>query len=156
MSPQVKNAFDKTLRDRDFNGNNTDLNDSEFLVVESHQVDADQRKIPGNGRIDQGVDDRGTFTFDAQDGTPDPIEGDARVIVEDSNGNRTTFIREDTLSDLRAGVRMGKGGQRGTESTIIGATEDQFIKVAVRSAQGSVTYNASNSTIRMPIRQQNL
>lgn len=152
---QIKTEYQRTLRANDFD-NTTDasLDTSSFKQIAEFVVPAGQRVFVGNGKLTDGIDDRGTFVFTASDGT-NKLDGQVRVVLSDANAVEQDFLREDINNDLESGVNVGKGGKTGVPSKdgrpLRFVTQDESIKIEMAMDTTSATLSWSDSSIEFPV-----
>lgn len=157
---RVISEYIKTLIQSEFDTHaDVQVNASNDTVIAEHRIPTKQRWFIGNGAILDGVDTRGTFTTVLKETTPGDVDnGVLQLRIADANKLRSNFIREDRITDVDSGVKLGKGGKIGNERSLMFASEDEYIQVTCRLDAGetAVTYDASASTIKLPITIQAL
>ena len=141
----------KTLKISDFTMASTvDVLASGYNDVAVYQVPVRQRIFVGNGRINLGVDDRGTLKVDLQTSAPANIPGVSRLLYRDANGLKSDFLREDISIDATAGVKVGIGGKTGNEGKITFAPQYDFIVIQYQSESDAVV-SKDDSVIYLPV-----
>lgn len=152
---KVLSEYIKTLIQSEFDTHaDVEVNASNDTVIAEHRIPTKQRWFLGNGAILDGVDTRGTFSTTLKETTPGDVDnGVLQLRIADANKLRSDFIREDRITDVDAGIKVGKGGKVGNEKTLKFATEDEYIQVTCRldSGESAVTYDASASSISLPV-----
>lgn len=135
--------FRKTAVIGDFSMDTTvSLPAGKYVELMNIKVPAQQVNFWGNGQIQNGVDDRGTFKLDVQNATPANIKGTARIVVADANKVVRNFRREDRSEDLLTGVKLGKD--------LVGAGQDSYLIIEY-SADATDTATSANTTVSAPI-----
>lgn len=128
---------------------------TKYVDIATYQVPPKQRIFLGNGKINLGVDDRGTFLMNLNTSVPADIAGVARLLLRDANGISSNFIREDLSVDYESGVKVGKGGKTGNEGNVPFITEDEYLVVQFQ-ADSAATISKADSTIYIPVTIQAL
>lgn len=118
-----------------------------YVELMNIKVPAQQVIFWGNGAIQTGVDDRGTFKLNVYDGsgTPVLIPGTARIVVSDANRVVRNFRKEDRTEDLVAsssGVKLGKDA--------VGAGQDSYLSIEFK-ADATTTATKANCSVSAPI-----
>lgn len=126
-----------------------------YIDLATYQVPPKQRIFVGHGKINLGVDDRGTFKANINTVAPADIKGSMRILLRDANGINSVFLREDLSDDYETGVRVGKGGKTGNEGNAPFVTEDEYI-VLQHNPTASATATKADSTISLPVTIQAL
>lgn len=129
--------------------------DNKFVDVWTYQVPAAQYIFFGNGRINLGVDDRGTYQANYNTSVPADIPGISRLILRDANGINSTFIREDLSVDYETGVKVGKGGKTGNEANKPFVKQYEYL-VGQFQADAAATISKADSTLYVPVTVQAL
>ena len=128
---------------------------TKFVDLWTYQVPPKQRIFLGHGRINLGVDDRGTYKADYNTTAPAAVPGVSRLILRDANGINSVFVREDLSVDFEVGVKVGKGGKTGNEPNAPFVTEDEFfVGQYMRDAAQIIT--KADSTLFIPVTVQAL
>ena len=127
----------------------------EFVPLMKIRVPVRNRYFIGNGKINLGVDDRGTFKLDVETTAPANIPGSSRIKIYDSNMLNSRFIRDDISADAVAGVKTGIGGKTGNESRLPASDEYEYIVIEF-SATATATATVADTTVQLPITIQAL
>ena len=148
----VKSEYIKTLTLSDMTMDTTvGVLTSGYVDLAVYQVPKDQAVFFGNGRINLGVDDRGTFkaTFKSSGGLA-TMDGSIRLVLRDTNGIRQPFIRDDLAADVSTGVKVGKGGKTGNEGQLLFAKENYYLVLQAK-ADTAITVTKADSTMNLPV-----
>lgn len=157
--PAATSEFIRTLTASDLTNVATALTNTNFADIYTYKVPAKQAVFVGNGKINLGVDDRGSYSMNIQTSAPANIPGVARIIISDANRVNSQFIREDLSADILAGTsskKVGKGGMTGTESQLKYVTQDQYVVLQYKSTAATATLSAANCTVNLPVTVQTL
>lgn len=151
----MKSEYIKTLKVADMTmADDVALTTTDFVDVMTYKVPPKQKIFFGNGKINLGVDDRGTFKMDLNTDVPGDIAGVSRLLLRDANGISSTFIREDISSDYESGVKVGKGGKTGNEPAPF-VTQDEYLVIQAK-ADSAATASKADSTLELPVTIQAL
>lgn len=153
---RIKSEYIKTLTKNELTMEATvDVVSTKYVDIATYQVPPKQYIYLGNGRINLGVDDRGTFLMNLNTAVPADIAGVSRLLLRDANGISSNFIREDLSVDYEAGVKVGKGGKTGNEDKQLFVSEDEYLVLQFQG-DASATISKVESTIYIPITVQAL
>lgn len=152
----ITSEFPKTFQIADFTmSSSVSANTTDYVDVATYTVPPKQRIFFGNGKINLGVDDRGTMKLDFNTNSPADIAGVARLVLRDANAIQSRFIREDISADFEAGVKVGKGGKTGNEPQLLSVQEDEDLVIQFR-ADSSADISKADSSINLPVTIQTL
>ena len=152
----IKSEFIKTLTKNDFTiATTVAVLSTKYVDIASQIVPPKQRIFVGHGKINLGVDDRGTYKADINTTAPADIPGVTRILLRDANAINSVFLREDLSVDYETGVKVGKGGKTGNEQNLPFVTEDEVIIIQMMADSGA-TMTKADSTIYLPVTIQAL
>jgi len=155
--PNIKSEYIKTLTVNEVTmADDITVVSTKYTDVWYYQVPPKQRIFLGNGQINLGVDDRGTFKADYNTEAPAAVAGVSRLLLRDANGIVSNFIREDLSVDYETGVKVGKGGNTGNERNKLFVTEDEYIVGQLKSDTASIIISEADSTLFVPVTIQAL
>jgi len=157
MATPIKSEYKRTLLVGDVTiGSTIAVVSSNYTEVFTVKVPVSQRMFWGNGRINLGVDDRGTLKLQAKTAADADIPGVWRFELKDANGIVSRFIREDLQTDTTSGVKVGKGGATGNEGGLFFAKENEYLVAKFKSTAASATIDSTKGTYQIPVTVQAL
>lgn len=152
---QLTSIYKRTLTASDFIATGTTITcpAGAYVEIASYKVPPKQVIAFGNGRINNGVEDRGKYYINISTSAPANIPGVARLILKDANRLNSQFVREDLSADIASSSvyeRMGVGGTTGLVKNPLSVSEDELLILEYK-ATSAATATYANCSLNIPV-----
>lgn len=152
------NSFSREFNVGDFDSFGGDVTSGKYIEVARFKVPADTEYSWGYGKA-SAPENQGYLYIDLQSGTPNPVEGTLRFIVESSTGRKTEVVSDFDTERLDAS-KTSREQQVPLPEQVSSAlaTEDAFLVVKLNASPDNTdqTVDSGNSEVIIPATEYDL
>jgi hypothetical protein len=151
-------SFSREFNVGDFDEFGGDITPGKYIEVARFRVPSDTEYSWGYGKA-SAPENQGYFYVDLQSGTPNPVNGTIRFIVESSTGRNTEVVADYDTERLDASkTNRNKQVPFPEQVSSALATEDAFLIVKLDASSSNTDQNvdSSNSEVIIPATEYDL
>jgi len=149
-----RKAFNRDFNITNFDSFGGDVTAGKFTEIARFKIPADVEYRWGYGAA-KNPENQGYLYVDLQNGTPNPVEGTIRFVIESATGRRQEVIADYDTEKLDASKTDRTQQVPFPEQPNVTATQDAFLVVKFDPASND-TVNSGNSEVILPVTEYDL